>query len=207
MYTAEAAYLAAGGTVEATRAIFRDDSDKKNPKVDSAFCIVRPPGHHAFCGKLAGFCFFNNIPVASRVAQKEFGVQKVCIFDWDVHMGDGSSSIFYEDDSILYISIHRWEQGRFYPSNDTGNADRVGEKAGEGFNINFPVNLEKQSEPISDNDYIYACETVFFPIIREFQPDLIMISAGFDSAHEDQIGQFDVTPLGYAWITHGLRKI
>lgn len=122
-------------------------------------------------------------------------------------MGDGSSNIFYEDDSILFISIHRWEDGRFYPCNDTGYADQVGAKDGEGYNILFPIDREQLNEPISDKDYIYACETVFFPIIKKFNPELIMISAGFDSAHGDELGQFDVTPLAYAWITQGLRKI
>lgn len=135
-------------------------------------------------------------------------MKKICIFDWDVHMGDGSAQLFYQDDSILYISIHRWDNNQFYPAHGRGNPDRVGEKDGEGYTVLFPINQESHpNELISDKDYIYACETVLFPIIREFSPDLIMVSAGFDSAHGDELGCFNVTPIGYSWITHGLRKI
>lgn len=121
-------------------------------------------------------------------------------------MGDGTSDVLYEDDSILFMSIHRWDRGRFYGAKNA-STDKVGEGKGEGYNVLFPINREPKEEPISDKDYIYACETVFFPIIRKFAPDLIVISAGFDSAHGDILGQFDVTPLGYSWMTQGLRKI
>ena len=100
--------MSAGGSVEGARAVC-------SGQVDTAFCIVRPPGHHAFCAHVAGFCFFNNAAISARFAQKEFGMKKVCIFDWDVHVGDGTSEIFYEDDSVLYISIHRFDNGSFYP--------------------------------------------------------------------------------------------
>ena len=115
-------------------------------------------------------------------------------------MGDGTSDILYKDDSILFISIHRSDNGRFYAAKH-GSADKAGEGPGEGYTVLFAINREPKEEPISDKDYIFACESVFFPIIREFAPDLIMISAGFDSAHGDLLGQFDVTPVGYSWIT------
>ena len=102
-------------------------------------------------------------------------------------MGDGTSDILYQDDSILFVSIHRYDNGRFYAGKQ-GSVDLIGEGAGEGYNINFPVNREPKDEPISDKDYIFACQTVLFPIIRKFAPDLIMISAGFDSAHGDILG-------------------
>jgi acetoin utilization deacetylase AcuC-like enzyme len=126
-HTATSAFLAAGGTLEGVRAVMTGD-------VDTAFCIVRPPGHHANCSNVAGFCFFNNVAVAARYAQRELGVKRVCIFDWDVHVGDGTSRIFYEDDSVMYMSIHRFDNGAFYPGPD-GKHSRVGEGKGRGYNV------------------------------------------------------------------------
>lgn len=228
-YTAQSAYLAAGGAVEAIRALCQKQDDsgclvmggQQGPgsygHLDSVFAIVRPPGHHAHCSGVGGFCFFNNVAAAARVAQKEFGKRKVCIFDWDVHVGDGTSNVFYNDDTVLYISIHRYDLGKFFPG-PKGKLEMIGEGAGKGYNIQFPFNLPKKkngaaNEPedegqlIGDSDYIFACETFFFPIIREFAPDLIIISAGFDSAKGDPLGGIAVSPVGYAWMTQGLRKI
>lgn len=111
-----------------------------NNQVDSAFAIVRPPGHHAHGASAGGFCFYNNAAVAARVAQKEFGAKKVVIFDWDVHVGEGTASIFYDDPSVLYISIHRFDMGKFYPG-PIGKHDRIGEGAGKGYNIQWPFNI------------------------------------------------------------------
>ena len=103
-------------------------------------------------------------------------------------MGDGTSNVFYEDDSVLYLSIHRFDNGGFYPG-PYGKHTRVGEGKGRGFNVHFPFNVEKSMKTvIGDSDYIYACEKIFFPIIKEFSPDLLIISAGFDSAHGDPLG-------------------
>lgn len=136
------------------------------------------------------------------------------IFDWDVHVGDGTSNVFYNDDSVLYISIHRFDMGKFFPG-PLGKLEMIGEGNGKGYNIHFPFNLPKlkpgeehdKSQIIGDKDYIYVCETLFFPIIREFAPDLIIISAGFDSAKGDPIGHIEVSPMGYAYMTQGLRNI
>ena len=133
MHTAQAAYLSAGGTIEAVRAVCNNDFSQYG-KIDSAFAIVRPPGHHAHCGGIAGFCFFNNVAVAARVAQKEFNKRKICIFDWDVHVGDGTASVFYNDDSVLYISIHRYDMGKFFPG-PFGKLEMIGDCQGKGYNI------------------------------------------------------------------------
>lgn len=115
-------------------------------------------------------------------------MKKVCIFDWDVHVGDGTSDIFNSDESVLYMSIHRFDNGSFYPG-PSGKHNKIGDGKGRGFNIQFPYNVEKSSKTlVSDYDYIYACEQVFFPIIKEFQPELLIISAGFDSALGDPLG-------------------
>jgi histone deacetylase 6 len=102
--------------------------------IDSVFAIVRPPGHHAHCSDIGGFCFFNNVAVAARVAQKEFDKKKVCIFDWDIHVGDGTSNVFYNDDTVLYISIHRYDMGKFFPG-PLGKLEMIGECKGRGYNI------------------------------------------------------------------------
>lgn len=213
-YTAQCAYLSAGGTIEAVKAVC-DSQFSQYGKIDSSFAIVRPPGHHAHCSGHAGFCFFNNVAVAARVAQKDFNKKKVCIFDWDVHVGDGTANVFYNDDSVLYISIHRYDLGKFFPG-PFGKLEMIGEAEGKGYNIQFPFNMPEkkkgqleidEEQMIGDLDYIFVCEQFFFPIIRQFAPDLIIISAGFDSAKGDPLGGIAVSPVGYAWITQGLRNI
>ena len=111
-----------------------------NNTVDQSFAIVRPPGHHSHSNLAAGFCYFNNAAVAAKVAQKEQGSKKIVIFDWDVHVGDGTSQIFYGDDTVLYISIHRYDNGKFYPG-PKGSEKQVGMGKGKGFNIQYPFNL------------------------------------------------------------------
>ena len=124
-----------------------------------------------------------------------------------MHVGDGTSDVFYEDDTVLYISIHRYDSGNFYPG-PKGSEKLAGSGKGKGYNIQFPFNLSpNQKEMIGDRDYIYACEQVFFPIIKLFNPDLIIISAGFDSALGDPLGEVGVTPAGYAYMTWGLRNL
>ena len=133
MFTTKAALISAGSTVEAVRAVC-------NNSVDQSFAIVRPPGHHAHGAAAGGFCFFNNVAVAARVAQREKQARKVVIFDWDVHVGDGTSDVFYEDDTVLYISIHRYDNGSFYPG-PKGSEKLAGSGKGKGYNIQFPFNL------------------------------------------------------------------
>ena len=170
---------------------------------------MRPPGHHAYPDKPGGFCFFNNVAVAAKVAQKELGVSKICIFDWDVHHGDGTQEAFYSDDSILYISIHRFDKGFFYPEKDDGSPTKTGEGKGEGFNVNVAWNHKHstQKSDIGDKEYKYICSNLLHGIIEEFSPDLIMVSAGFDAAKGDPIGQLEVSPKGYVYMTQMLRTL
>ena len=119
--------MAAGSTVEATRAVC-------SGTVDYSFAIVRPPGHHAHGGAAGGFCFFNNAAIAARIAQKQYGLKKVLIFDWDVHVGEGTASILYDDPTVLYMSIHRFDNGKFYPGPIVKH-EQTGEGQGKGFNI------------------------------------------------------------------------
>jgi histone deacetylase 6 len=130
------ASTAVGGAIEAVK-IVCDDNEVED-KVDSAFAIVRPPGHHAKCSHdNEGFCFFNNVAVAAVVAQQKYNKQKIVIFDWDVHFGDGTSEFFYQNENVLVISIHRFER-KFYPGNQSGSHERIGKGNGKGYNINFP---------------------------------------------------------------------
>lgn len=197
-HSADCALMAAGASVEACDQIFLMYS------CDSVFAAIRPPGHHADQNHIQGFCFFNNAAIAAKHLRERLELKKVVIFDWDVHFGDGTSKIFYEDDSVLYISLHRFDDGKFYPG-IVGAPVNIGAGKGEGFNINFGFNVP--GNDINDLDYIYACSQFLFPLIKEFNPEAIIISCGFDCAAGDQIGRAGVTTLGFSWMTYGLMQI
>ncbi|KAM3254383.1 hypothetical protein ACQJBY_048098 [Aegilops geniculata] len=163
-------------------------------RVRNGFALVRPPGHHAGVKQAMGFCLHNNAAVAALAAQKA-GAKKVLIVDWDVHHGNGTQEIFEGNKSVLYISLHRHEDGSFYPG--TGAADEVGDLAGKGFSVNIPWSCGG----VGDNDYIFAFQHVVLPIATEFAPDITIISAGFDAARGDPLGCCDVTPAGYSQMT------
>ena len=158
----------------------------------NAFCVTRPPGHHARnTGKVEGFCFYNGVAVAARYAQEKYGLKKILIVDWDYHHGNGTEAFFYSDPSVLYFSTHDYFA---YPG--TGDPAKVGEGAGKGFNIN--VHLDCKS---TDEDIIVAFNEKLLPAANHFKPDLILISAGFDSRQDDLLGCFDITDEGYQQIT------
>lgn len=180
----EAARFAAGGVLAALDAVF-------DGKIDNAFCAVRPPGHHAEYERAMGFCLFNNIAIGARYAQKKYNCQRVLIVDWDVHHGNGTSHSFFEDPTIFYFSIHQYPH---YPG--TGRADEVGEKEGRSFNLNVPL-----SAGAGDDEYIEIFEKTFAPRAREFAPDLILISAGFDAHEEDSLSSMAVSSEGFGKLT------
>ncbi|XP_066396761.1 histone deacetylase 15 isoform X4 [Miscanthus floridulus] len=163
-------------------------------RVRNGFALVRPPGHHAGVKQAMGFCLHNNAAVAA-LAAKRAGAKKVLIVDWDVHHGNGTQEIFEGDKTVLYISLHRHEDGNFYPG--TGAAHEVGVLDGQGFSVNIPWSRGG----VGDNDYIFAFQTVVLPIAAEFAADITIISAGFDAARGDPLGGCDVTPAGYSWMT------
>ncbi|KAL6880178.1 hypothetical protein ACP4OV_011743 [Aristida adscensionis] len=163
-------------------------------RVRNGFAMVRPPGHHAGVRQAMGFCLHNNAAVAALAAQRA-GAKKVLIVDWDVHHGNGTQEIFDGNKSVLYISLHRHENGNFYPG--TGAAHEVGVLDGRGFSVNIPWSRGG----VGDNDYIFAFQHVVLPIAAEFAPDITIISAGFDAARGDPLGCCDVTPLGYSRMT------
>nr|XP_043614467.1 histone deacetylase 15 [Erigeron canadensis] len=191
--SALAARLAAGLCADLAKSIYTD-------RAKNGFALVRPPGHHAGVKHAMGFCLHNNAAVAASAAQVA-GAKKVLIVDWDVHHGNGTQEIFERNKSVLYISLHRHEGGKFYPG--TGAATEVGSMGGEGYCVNVPWSRGG----VGDNDYIFAFEHVVLPIACEFAPDITIISAGFDAARGDPLGCCDVTPEGYAQMTKMLTSL
>lgn len=192
------AKLSCGGTIEACKAVIEG-------KVKNSLAVVRPPGHHAEPDTPAGFCLFSNVAVAAKNILKNYpeSVRRIVIVDWDIHHGNGTQKAFYNDPRVLYISLHRYENGKFYPGTKYGNSDQVGEGPGEGYNINIPW----RSMGMHDGDYVYAFNKILLPAITEFDPDLIIVSSGFDAADGDVIGGCHVSPSGYGYMTHMLKGI
>jgi len=191
--TAVAAKVAVGTTVDVAVAV-------ATGKVKNGVALVRPPGHHS-CGNTAmGFCCFNNIAVAVKVLQREHGIKRILILDWDIHHGNGSQEIFYRDASVLPISIHRHDTG-FFP--ESGGVAEVGGGLGVGFN----VNIAWSQRGMTDADYLAAFSRVVMPIAREYAPEIVLVSAGFDSGAGDPLGECFVSPAGFAHMTHMLKSV
>ncbi len=165
---------------------------------NSVFCAIRPPGHHALnTGREEGFCFYNNIAIAARYAQNKYKREKILIIDWDYHHGNGTEAAFYDDPSVLFFSTH---DHRAYPG--TGNPARIGVDKGKGYNIN--VHLDCGA---NDKDIVGVFNDILLPAAHRFKPDLILISAGFDSRKDDLLGCFDITDDGFAQLTHIVRNL
>ncbi|KAI4693834.1 uncharacterized protein J4E84_002410 [Alternaria hordeiaustralica] len=196
--TYECAKLAAGGAIEACKAVVQGI-------VRNAIAIIRPPGHHAETDQASGFCIFNNVPIATRVCQNAYPetCRKVLILDWDVHHGNGVQHAFYEDPNVLYISLHVYKDGNFYPNLKDGNLDYCGKGPGEGKNVNIPW----AEHGMGDSEYLYAFQEIVMPIATEFDPDLVIVSAGFDAAEGDLLGGCFVTPACYGHMTHMLMRL
>jgi len=188
--TYKAAWLAVGGVMEAVKAVL-------TKHVTNAFALVRPPGHHAHKDRAMGFCIFNNEAIGARYAMKVHGIERVLIVDWDVHHGNGIQSIFYDDPQVLYFSAHRIA---FYPW--TGEEQEVGTGRGEGFVVNVPLEAG-----CSNACFANAFRHVLWPIAQQYRPELIMVSAGFDTHHSDPLGSMNVTQEGFARMTALLMEL
>lgn len=200
-HTAAAARMAAGCVIDLAYKAAKAE-------IRNGFAVVRPPGHHAEPNAAMGFCFFNSIAIAAKVLRQRLpsDVQRVLIVDWDVHHGNGTQQVFYDDPNVLYLSIHRHDDGNFFPG--TGGPTECGAGPGLGFNVNIAWS-GGLSPPLGDAEYLAAFRTVVMPIAREFQPDLVLVSAGFDAAfgHPAPLGGYMVSPACFGYLTRELMKL
>lgn len=175
------ALYAVGGALKAVNLVMKRE-------FENAFALVRPPGHHAEKFHTCGFCIFNNIAIASEYLLKEFNLKRVLILDIDAHHGNGTQEAFYETDKVLYISLH--EDPRVFPG--TGFTDEVGEDDGSGYNVNIPLPLRTV-----DHIYLRAMAEIVVPIVRQYRPQFVLVSAGFDGHHTDPVGSLSLSALCY----------
>jgi len=186
----EVAKIAAGCALAAVDAVF-------SGQVDNAFCATRPPGHHASSARGMGFCLYNHVALAARYAQQKYGAERVLIADWDVHHGNGTQDIFYEDGSVLFFSTH---QSPWYPG--TGAAAEGGEGEGSGLTINCPFRAGAGHDEIAG-----AFRDRLLPAARKFHPDVVILSAGFDSRAGDPLGQFLLTDEDFGELTRMMTDL
>jgi acetoin utilization deacetylase AcuC-like enzyme len=180
----DAALRAAGGMISAIDSVL-------SKEVDRAFPLVRPPGHHAEADRAMGFCLFNNVAVGAAYLTEVKGLERVLVIDWDIHHGNGTQHIFYDTSKVLYFSTHQYP---FYPG--TGAAEEIGSGEGKGYTVNVPM------EPgMGDDEFIRIFEEILKPIIDQYKPEFILVSAGFDIYFEDPLGGMKVSPEGFAKLT------
>jgi acetoin utilization deacetylase AcuC-like enzyme len=188
--TYEVARLAAGGAMNAVDSVV-------SREVDNAFALIRPPGHHAQPETAAGFCIFNNIAVAARHALSRHKIERILIVDWDLHHGNGTQEIFYNDRQVLYFSTHQWPG---YPG--TGALEEMGRGEGLGYTLNVPL-----KSGADDAFYLRLFREILSPVALAFQPEIILVSAGFDIYVGDPLGDMRVTPEGFACLTRVLMNL
>ncbi|MCP4423485.1 MAG: histone deacetylase [Chloroflexi bacterium] len=188
----ELARLAAGGCCTAVDRIMTG-------KAQNGMALVRPPGHHAEANRVSGFCLFNNIAVAARHAQAAHNARRVLIFDFDVHHGNGTQDIFYYDDTVLFVSMHLFAPF-FYPG--IGSLKEIGHGTGEGYTLNVPL-----PPGVGDNGYRRLLQEAVSPRIIAFQPDLILVSIGFDAHWQDPLASAGLSLTGYAHIARDLLQM
>jgi len=190
--TFETAYLAVGGILDAIRRIMEGS-------LDNAFCAVRPPGHHAERNQAMGFCYFNNVAIAARYLQKEYGIKRVGIIDFDVHHGNGTQHIFENDPTVFYYSIHQHPSFAF-PG--TGREFEEGEQEGVGFTKNSLL-LPGQGDEV----YKALLESDLLPAFDRFKPEFILVSSGFDGHQNDDMSEVNLTTPTYTWTMETIIKL
>ncbi|XP_008285553.1 histone deacetylase 4-like [Stegastes partitus] len=199
VHSSSAARLAVGSVVEL---VFKVATGE----LKNGFAVVRPPGHHAEESTPMGFCYFNSVAIAAKLLQQRLSFNKILIVDWDVHHGNGTQQAFYDDPNVLYLSIHRYDDGNFFPG--SGAPDEVGSGAGVGFNVNvaFTGGLDP---PMGDTEYLAAFRTVVMPIANEFAPDIVLVSSGFDAVegHPPPLGGYTLTSKCFGYLTRQLMTL
>ncbi len=188
--TYETALLAVGGCLSLADSIVSGD-------IANGFALIRPPGHHAERSESMGFCIFNNIAVTARYLQDRHGFERILIIDFDLHHGNGTQKSFYSDPSVLYFSTHQFP---YYPG--TGWYEEIGADAGRGYTVNVPMGYG-----MNDDDYIFAFREILQPIAGLYKPDIVLVSAGFDTYCNDPLGGMSVTESGFSGITRIILDI
>nr|XP_054490607.1 histone deacetylase 9 isoform X2 [Agelaius phoeniceus] len=199
LHSAGAARMAVGCVIElAARVASRE--------LKNGFAVVRPPGHHAEESTAMGFCFFNSIAITAKYLRDKLNIGKILIVDLDVHHGNGTQQAFYADPSILYVSLHRYDEGNFFPG--SGAPNEVGSGPGEGYNINIAW-TGGLDPPMGDVEYLTAFRTVIMPAANEFDPEIVLVSAGFDAVegHDPPLGGYKVTAKCFGHLTKQLLKL
>ncbi|XP_055388035.1 histone deacetylase 4 isoform X2 [Condylostylus longicornis] len=199
-HTASAARIAAGCVIDLAFKTSKGD-------IKNGFAVVRPPGHHAEANVAMGFCFFNSVAIAAKLLRQKMPlVEKILIFDWDVHHGNGTQQAFYDCPNVLYMSIHRHDDGNFFPG--TGGPAECGTGSGLGYNVNISWS-GGLDPPLGDAEYLAAFRTLVMPIAREFSPDIVLVSAGFDAAagHPAPLGGYLVSPACFGYMTRELMQL
>ncbi|XP_031424127.1 histone deacetylase 7 isoform X2 [Clupea harengus] len=199
MHTSTASRMAVGSVTDLALKVAQGE-------LRNGFAVVRPPGHHASHSEPLGFCFFNSVAIAAKQLQQRLNVSKILIVDWDVHHGNGTQEIFYNDPSVLYISLHRYDDRTFFPG--SGAPEEVGMGAGEGFNVNVAWN-GGLNPPMGDAEYLAAFRTVVMPIAHEFAPDMVLVSSGFDAVegHTAALGGYRVSAKCFGFLTRKLMEL
>ncbi|QDU56754.1 histone deacetylase family protein [Aeoliella mucimassa] len=188
--SADVAMLAAGAACDAVQRVVAGEDHQ-------AFCLIRPPGHHALPNGAMGFCLFNNVATAARMATRQLDIERVLVIDWDVHHGNGTQDIFWDDPQVGFLSIHRWP---FYPG--TGAADETGKGDGLGTTLNVPLELGT-----SRTDYIDHFTKALETLAERMRPQLVIISAGFDAHHLDPVGALGLETEDYQTLTRAVLKV
>ena len=183
----DAALLAAGAVAQGVELVVQGEAD-------NCFCLVRPPGHHAEYDRGMGFCLFNNVAIGAQHALTNLGLERVLIIDWDLHHGNGTQNSFYATDQVLYFSTHQYP---YYPG--SGGLSETGKGKGEGYTVNVPLRAG-----FGDEEFARIFNEILAPVVRGYEPQLIMVSAGYDTYVNDPLGGMTVTANGYAYLT---RKV
>lgn len=193
-FTYDSAMMALGCSLNLADRVL-DQKELRN-----GFALIRTPGHHAQKAEANGFCFFNNAAIVAKHCIQERGLKRVLIIDWDVHHGQGTQSFFYDNPNVLYVSIHRYEKGKYWPELIESNFNFTGAAQGKGFNFNFPLN----QTGCNDADFLLMWFNVILPVAYEYNPELVIISAGFDAAIGCPEGKMRVKPITYHILCHSL---